>query len=146
MSSPAPAALQLHRYLPLTTIRIVVDSKKNDLSNILTEKHFNKLGKRVRRHSAQEFIRHTRAQIVGMIAQAEELAEKQEQSIVDGANKQMQTLQQQELQRLQALAEVNPNIRQEEIDYLLAETSELQHYLGLSHIKLEALRLAVVTE
>ncbi len=146
MSSPAPTALQLHRYLPLTSIRIVVDSKQNDLSNILTEKHFNKLGKRVRRHSAQEFIRHTRAQIVAMIAQAEKLAEKQEQSIVDGANEQMQTLQQQELQRLQALAEVNPNIRQEEIDYLLAETSELQHYLGLSHIKLEALRLAVITE
>ncbi len=146
MSSPAPTALQLHRYLPLTSIRIVVDSKQNDLSNILTEKHFNKLGKRVRRHSAQEFIRHTRAQIVAMIAQAEKLAEKQEQSIVDGANEQMQTVQQQELQRLQALAEVNPNIRQEEIDYLLAETSELQHYLGLSHIKLEALRLAVITE
>ncbi|MFC1777456.1 RNA polymerase-associated protein RapA [Pseudomonadota bacterium] len=146
MSSPAPAALQLHRYLPLTTIRIVVDSKKNDLSNILTEKHFNKLGKRVRRHSAQEFIRHTRAQIVAMIEQAEQLAGKHEQSIVDHANEQMQNLQQSELKRLQALAEVNPNIRQEEIDYLLAETIELQHYLDSSHIKLEALRVAVVTE
>jgi len=146
MSSPAPTALQLHRYLPLTTIRIVVDSKKNDLSNIFTEKHFNKLGKRVRRHDAQEFIRHTRAQIVAMIEQAEQLAGKQEKSIVDAASEQMQNLQQREIQRLQALAEVNPNIRQEEIDYLLAETSELKHYLGLSHIKLDALRVAVVTE
>ncbi|MCP4046452.1 MAG: RNA polymerase-associated protein RapA, partial [Gammaproteobacteria bacterium] len=146
MSSPAPAALQLHRYLPLTTIRIVVDGKKNDLSNILTAEHFNKLGKRVRKHSAQEFIRHTRAQIAAMIAQAEQLAEKQEQSIIDRANEQMQTLQQQELQRLRALAEINPNIRQEEIDYLQAETDELQHYLGSSHIKLEALRVAVITE
>lgn len=146
MSSPAPAALQLHRYLPLTTIRIVVDNRKNDLSNILTERHFNKLGKRVRRHSAQEFIRHTRGQIVAMIEQAGQLAGKQEQSIVDAANDQMQSMQNQELQRLRALAQVNPNIRQEEIEYLVTETSELQHYLQSSHIKLDAVRVAVINE
>jgi ATP-dependent helicase HepA len=146
MSCPAPPALQLHRYLPLTMVRIVVDSKQNDLSNILTEKHFNKLGQRVRRHSAQDFIRHARPQIVAMIEQAEQLATNREQSIVDAAVAQMQSLQQSELQRLRALAEVNPNIRREEIDHLVAETSELQHHLGSAHIKLEALRVAVVTE
>ena len=145
-SCPAPAALQLHRYLPLTTTRIVVDSKQHDLSNILTEKHFKKLGKRVRRHRAQDFVRHTRAQIIAMIEQAEQLAAKHEKSIVDNASKQMQSLQQSELQRLRALAEVNPNIRQEEIDQLVAETSEMQHYLDSTHIKLEALRVAVVTD
>jgi hypothetical protein len=36
----------------------------------------------------------------------------------------MQNLQQSEIQRLRALAEVTPNIRQAEIDYLLAETDE----------------------
>ncbi len=146
MSCTAPASLQLHRYLPLTLVRIVVDSKKNDLSNILKEKHFNKLGQRVRRHSAQDFIRHARPKINAMIEHAEQLAAEHEPSIVDAANTQMQNLQQLELQRLQALARVNPNIRQEEIDHLSAETSELQHYLASTHIKLEALRVAVVTD
>jgi ATP-dependent helicase HepA len=146
MSCQAPAALQLHRYLPLTTVRIVVDSKKNDLSNILTEKHFNKLGQKVRRHSAQDFVRHTRAQIIAMIEQAEQLAAKQEKSIVDEANQQMQSLQKSELQRLKALAEINPNIRQDEIEHLEAETAELHDFLELAHIKLEAIRLAVVTD
>ncbi|MCK5307865.1 MAG: hypothetical protein KAJ73_04565, partial [Zetaproteobacteria bacterium] len=41
---------------------------------------------------------------------------------------------------------VNPNIRQEEIDHLLSEADNLQHYLDSTHIKLEALRLAVVTD
>ena len=58
----------------------------------------------------------------------------------------MQQLQTSELQRLQALAQVNPNIRQEEIDHLLAETDGLQHYLASTHLKLEALQIAVVTE
>jgi ATP-dependent helicase HepA len=58
----------------------------------------------------------------------------------------MHTLQQSELQRLRALADVNPNIRPEEIDHLVAETEELQHYLASTHLKLEALRVAVITE
>ena len=58
----------------------------------------------------------------------------------------MQKLQQAELQRLQALAEVNPNIRQAEIDYLLAETSELQQFINAAQIKLEALRVAVIID
>jgi ATP-dependent helicase HepA len=146
MNCPAPPALQLHRYLPLTMVRVVVDSKQNDLSNILTERHFNKLGQKVRRHTSQDFIRHARPQIIEMIKQAEQLAAKHEQPIIESAATQMNSLQQTELQRLRALAEVNPNIRQEEIDYLLSETSELQHYLDSTHIKLEALRVAVVTD
>ena len=51
-----------------------------------------------------------------------------------------------ELERLQALAEVNPNIRQEEIEHLRDETSDMQYYLDSTHIKLDALRVAVVVE
>jgi ATP-dependent helicase HepA len=146
ISCPAPPALQLHRYLPLTMTRIVIDNKGNDLSEVLTEKHFNKLGQPVRKHTAQEFIRHTRAKIVTMITHAEQLAAKLESSMIDTARTQMQDLQQSELKRLKALAEVNPNIRQDEIDHLVAETDELEHYLSSAHLKLEALRVAVITE
>ncbi len=140
----APANLQIHRYLPLTTTRIVVDSKNNNLSKILTEKHFNTLGKRVRRHSAQDFIRHSRKKLHSMLEAAEKFAALQEKSIVDAAVTRMENLQQSELTRLQALAEHNPNIRQEEIDYLETKINELHRYLDSAQIKLEALRVAVV--
>ncbi len=146
ISCPAPPALQLHRYLPLTMTRIVIDNKGNDLSEVLAEKHFNKLGQPVRKLTAQEFIRHTRAKIVTMITHAEQLAATLESSMIDTARTQMQDLQQSELKRLKALAEVNPNIRQDEIDHLVAETDELEHYLSSAHLKLEALRVAVITE
>jgi ATP-dependent helicase HepA len=145
MHCPAPPVLQLHRYLPLTTVRIVVDSKQNDLSAILTQRHFDKLGQRVHKHRAQDFLRHARAQIVSMIEQAEILAGKHEQSIVDAASTKMVNLQQSELTRMRALAQINPNIRQEEIDHLVNETSQMEHYLAATHIKLDALRVAVVS-
>ncbi len=84
--------------------------------------------------------------IVAMIKQAEQLAGKQEHPIIEKASGKMKQLQQSELERLQALAEVNPNIRQEEIDHLRDETSDMQHYLDSTHIKLDALRVAVVVE
>jgi len=146
VSCPAPAALQLHRYLPLTSISVVVDSKNNDLSNILTAKHFNKLGKKARRHTAQDFVRQTRPQIMSMIKQATQLAGEQEGAIIEAASDQMQALQHSEIRRMQALALVNPNIRQEEIDHLMAETDELQDHLSAATVKLEALRVAVATD
>lgn len=145
-SCPAPRALQLHRYLPLTATRIVIDSKGNDLSELLTEKHFTKLGKRVQMLIAQDFVRHTRPKLIAMISQAEQLAAIQESSIIETAKTQMQNLQQSELQRLRSLAEVNPNIRGEEIDHLVEKTAEMEHYLASTHLKLEALRVAVITE
>lgn len=146
VSCTAPAALQLQRYLPLTSIRVVVDSKNNDLSQIFTSKHFNKLGQNVRRHAAQDVVRQTRSQIIKMIKQAEDLAGKQQLEIVNAATEKMQNMQQSELQRLQALARVNPNIRQQEIDHMISETAELDDYLGHAHVKLDALRVAVITE
>ncbi len=142
----APPALQLQRYLPLTTIRVVIDSKGNDVSELLTEQIFDKRGHPVRMLTAQDLLRHTRTQIIAMLGQAEQLAERQKPGIVATARSAMQTLQQAELKRLRALAEVNPNIRGEEIEHLVEETAQLDHYLGTAHLKLDALRIAVTTE
>ena len=142
----APAALQLQRYLPLTSIRVVVDSKSNDLSQIFTSKHFNKLGQDVRRHAAQDVVRQTRAQIIVMLKQAEVLATAQQSGIITTADEKMQAMQRSELQRLQALARVNPNIRQQEIDHLIEETAALESYIGHAQVKLDALRIAIITD
>ena len=146
LSCPAPPALQLQRYLPLTLVRVVVDSKNNDLSNILTEKHFNKLGQKVHRHTAQDFLRHARTQILSMIKQAERVGHIQERPILEASVIKMRELQRIEILRLQALAGVNPNIRQEEIDHLLNQTDEMQHHLDSANIRLDAIRVAVVTD
>jgi len=142
----APPALQVQRYLPLTTNRVVIDSKGNDVSELLTEKHFDKRGQRVRMLTAQDLIRHTRSRINEMIGQAESIAEKHKPALIEAARSTMQRMQKDELDRLRALAGVNPNIRQDEIDFLVNETAQLEHYLDTAHLRLEAVRVAVITE
>ena len=142
----APSELQIQRHLPLTTLRIVLDSNNTNLSQVLTPAHLEKLGQKVARRSAQDLIRHARPQITTMIEQAEKLADKQKAGIIDAAAKAMDVEQQHELQRLMALAKVNPNIRQAEIDYLEETNNSAQAYMQKAQLRLDAIRVALVTD
>jgi ATP-dependent helicase HepA len=142
----APSELQLQRHLPLTTVRIVVDSNSTDLSNVLTSGHINKLGQKVRKRNSQDLIRHARPQITTMIDKADILAEGKKMGILAIAENSMQTEQTAELQRLQALSKVNTNIRQEEIDFQQALGVSAHRYLRGAQLKLDAVRVALVTE
>jgi len=142
----APAELQLERYLPLTTVRIVIDSNDTNFSKIITTAHIEKLGQKVPKRSAQDLIRHTRQQITQMITQSEGLAQAQVNAIVEDAVKRMQEEQGSELERLVALSAVNPNIRQQEIDYLKLSIANMNSYLQDARIKLDAVRVALVTD
>lgn len=142
----APSELQLQRHLPLTTVRIVIDSNNTDLSRVLTAGHINKLGQKVRKRNAQDLIRHARPQITTMIEKAATLAEAKKDGILAIAETSMQTEQATELQRLQALSKVNTNIRQEEIDFLQELGTSAHSYLQRAQLKLDAVRVALVTE
>lgn len=142
----APKALQVERYLPLSTVRIVVDSNSTNLSKVLTPAHLNKLGQKVAKRSAQDLVNHARPQISAMVDQAQKLAGDQMAELVNVACEKMQHEQSAELQRLEALAAVNPNIRREEIDHIGQARQSLQDYLQGAQLKLDAVRVALVTD
>ncbi|WP_411024278.1 hypothetical protein, partial [Salmonella sp. s58953] len=50
-----------------------------------------------------------------------------------------------ELERLQALKAVNPNIRDEEIEAIDAQIKELNGYISKAQFQLDSLRLIVVS-
>ena len=50
-----------------------------------------------------------------------------------------------ELERLQALKAVNPNIRDEEIDVIEEQIKELTGYINQAQVQLDSLRLIVVS-
>lgn len=146
LSSIAPAELQLHRYLPLTSVRLLVDHRLSDLSGILSHNHLNRLVREAPLHNARELVRHTRPQLTRMAGQLEKLAEDQKAKILDSAIAAMQTEQKAELERLRALAGVNPNIRQEEISCLEELPGKLKVCLRQGQMRLDALRVAMVSE
>lgn len=140
----APKHLQLSRYLPLSPLRVVVTNESKDLSKVLTAKHFNQLSQSISKRNAQDMVKHARESITNMVGYAEAIAKPTLDSLVKKAGEELQATQQSEIRRLQALQAANPNIRQEEIDYLIEITEAMGLYIEGSQFKLDALRIAIV--
>ena len=97
----------------------------------------------MKKRTAVDLVRHARPEITKMIVQTDTVAQTQQDDMVAAAMTQMSHDQQMELQRLTALADVNPNIRQDEIEYLQSSTALLAQYLGNAQLKLDSLRVVI---
>lgn len=67
------------------------------------------------------------------------------EAIRQQAQQEMQQSLNGELERLQALKAVNPNIRDEELEAIDAQIKELSGYIGKAQYQLDSLRLIVVS-
>jgi ATP-dependent helicase HepA len=98
---------------------------------------------KVPRNNAQDLVRHARPTLTTMVQKAEEItAAKQTELIAEAQTKVSEQLHG-ELARMKALKEVNPNVRQEEIDYLQQRLAASQHFLSQAKIRLDALRVVM---
>ncbi|WNO09765.1 RNA polymerase-associated protein RapA [Teredinibacter sp. KSP-S5-2] len=140
---PAPKALQLFRYLPITVVRTILDPNGRDLTEVLAADRLESLLAPVQRHTAQQVVQHSREVIEKQIKMATDNVEQKKIALVNAARENMLEKQNIEINRLQELAKVNPNIRAAEIDLLKQETEALLHYLDETQIKLDSLRVIV---
>ncbi len=139
----APQVLRIDNYFPQAVIRILIDQSHNDLGKVLTTEHVDRLAERVKKNIGQNIIRHARQQISELIEHATTMAEAEMADIITQASQAMLAKQDSELQRLISLSKVNPNIRQEEIDYLEATKVQVEEYMQHAQLKLDAIRVAV---
>ncbi len=146
VSCPAPKYLQLPRYLADSTVRIVVDNTGRDLSNVLSHASMNSHVAHVNKQTTQELIQHARPQIQTLVEIAENLSKPQQIKIVKQAKTLMMAEAKEDIERLRALAEVNPNIRKEEVATLEANVAALATYLEQARLKLDSIRVALVTK
>jgi ATP-dependent helicase HepA len=149
VSCPAPKYLQLPRYLSESTVRIVVDNTGNggrNLSKVLSHASMNSHAEHVNKRTTQELIQHARPQIQALVEQAEKISKPQQEIIVNKAKTLMMAEARDDIERLSALAEVNPNIRKEEVETLEANANALASYLEQARLKLDSIRVALVTK
>ncbi|NRB37242.1 MAG: RNA polymerase-associated protein RapA [Pseudomonadales bacterium] len=137
----APAELRLGRYLPATNIRVLVNLAGKDLSKVLTSDTLNPLVERVKMQQAQALVKQAAELIDQLMENADVVAQKQLPTLIDDALKVMNDGQHQEVLRLQALSEVNPNIKASEVDAIKQETDYLAAAISHADIKLDAIRV-----
>ena len=139
----APKMLRLDNYFSQAIIRVLIDHNQNDLGKVLTTEHIDRMAERVKKNVGQSIIKHTRNQITELIEHANGIAEAKMAEIITQASETMKTKQAAELERLVSLSKVNPNIRQEEIDYIKSVTEQADAFMQHAQLKLDAIRVAV---
>lgn len=136
---------QLYRFMPPTPIRLLMDKNGNNLGEKVAFDAFNRQLTPVNRHLGSKLVTASQPVIHGLIGQGQAIAEELKAGIVDKARAQMAQTLQQDLDRLEALKAVNPNVRDSELEYLRNLQAELHHLIDQTQLKLDAIRFIVVT-
>lgn len=136
---------QLYRFMPPTPIRLLMDKNGQNLGEKVAFDAFNRQLTPVNRHLGSKLVNASQPVIHGLIGKGQAIAEELKAGIVDKARAQMAQTLQQDLDRLEALKAVNPNVRDSELDYLRNLQAELHHLIDQTQLKLDAIRFIVVT-
>ena len=137
LSAKAAPELQLSRFLPPTPIRLCLNA-----SGQLCNLEFTSL-QSVKRKMGEQLAKALAPQLEKVFAHAAQNAEVEADKVRQQKVELMQSALGDELQRMQQLKQVNPSVRQEEIEHLQQQISQLTQAIEGSSVELEAVRLVV---
>ncbi|MEH6453731.1 MAG: RNA polymerase-associated protein RapA [Psychromonas sp.] len=137
---------QLSRFLPTTPIRLLLDKNAKDLGQSVTFESFNRQLTPINRHISRKIANTSQPLIHQLINDSLPTAQALMATIIEQAKINMQQTLQQDRDRLQALKAVNPNIREEEIQYIRDQQENFEQILNQTQLKLDAVRFIVSTQ
>ena len=141
----APRALQVERFLPLSPMRLLVDARGKDLADLVPHERLNELIEKVKKPTALAIIKQVHREVEAKMSLAGTRAEQKLQEILGQAEATMRHRLGAELSRLEALRELNPSIRPEELDHLRYRIEESALHIRHANLQLQALRLIITT-
>jgi ATP-dependent helicase HepA len=140
----APAWLQIGRFLPPTPLRLLIDEKQQDLSALISHQSFIETVESFEKHQVVEFLSTQKEQLNAMLAMAEKSAEQQMQKLIHQSNLLMLDSLGHEMKRLIRLKNVNPNIKQQEVDQLKDKIKLAHASISAAKLKLDAVRFLII--
>ena len=146
IESQSPKGLQLNRFLPPTPVRLLLDSKGNDLAGQVNFDTLQNKLKLLSKDIANKMVKMARPNIEQLIKLGEhKITEIAQAQIREASRLADQTLST-ELNRLIALKAVNKNIRQAEIDVLEQQRLVSLEELSKASWRLDSLRVIVTNK
>ena len=139
----APLNLQLNRFLPATPIRILIDQNRQDLTAQFQHNELLDVPEKIDTEQISAFISSEHNNINAMIASAGQKAEINMQKIINLAQAEMLRVLAREIKRLDALRQVNPGIKPEEITALKDKAIDSHEYIKAAKLRLDAVRFII---
>lgn len=145
VESVAPGHLQLDQYLPAHVIRSLLLPDGTNLAGKFEYRSFQEEQITVNSDALIKIIQSQLAPLRSMLASANEAAETYLKEAVSAALVTMETQLDNEISRLHQLAEINPNVRQEEIDHFISIKAALAIYIKKANCRLDAIRVLITS-
>ena len=144
LESSANTGLHASRYLPPTSLRVVIDAQGNDHAERLSHAVMARSQESVQPLVAKKIVRHYAPQLRSMLAAAEQLAQQRSVALMAEAHAHAAHLLEGEIDRLKALKRVNPNVRDAEIRFLQTQWEALSLALNTASVRLDAQRVVAI--
>lgn len=135
--------LDINRYLPPLSLRLLLDGQGNNLSSKVKFKGLSRQLVRMKKGLAREVVKLRKDQLRQLLDKAETLAEEELPSMLELAQQDMRDLLDPEIARLTALQKNNPAVRNEEVEQLVEQRKQLDSALNAASLRLDALRVIV---
>ena len=135
--------LDLNRYLPPQSLRLLLDGQGNDLSSKVKFKGLSRQLVRMKKSLGREVVKVRKDQLRQLLDKAEILAEAALPSMLEVAQEDMRELLDPEIARLTALLKTNSAVRNEEVEQLVQLRQTLDASLNTANLRLDALRVIV---
>ncbi len=139
----APRKLQLGRFLPPVALRCLLDANGNDLAARVAFETLHEQLESVPRASANKFVQAQRDVLAKQFAIGEAKIAPRHAERVEKARQQLVASLDEELARLTALKQVNPSVRDSELEALRTQRDESVALLDKASLRLEAIRVLV---
>ena len=138
----APVALNANQYLPATLVRSLITPERQDASAQIPFNNWDD-NLAVPAETIAKIVIQQEGGIKKLLASANSIAQLKFAPIKTEALNLMTRHLGNEITRLKALAQVNPNVRSEEVEFLEDRLRLLTSAIGNSQIRLEAVRLII---
>lgn len=135
--------LQSDRYLPATSIRTLIDAKQQDLAETISHHYISQQREPIQKKMAMQVLNAYGKEIRQLINASEKQAQNKSPGILSRAHTEAEQTLNAEITRLEALQQVNPNVRDEELLYFRHQYQALNDALDLATMRLDAIRIVI---
>ena len=141
----APPIYHVNRFLPPTPVRVVLN---HTLEEVTDSYPANLMRKTCRDADSTTLLENSQMKqlLTQMVSTAQMFAEEKQSQFIQKGLKGMEQNLTFEIDRLTALKDVNPDVRQEEIDLLLNHRETLTQIIGKARLRLDALRVVILKD
>jgi len=134
---------QNERYFPNSSIRIIVDEGGGDHADRVALEAAMTQAQRIDRDTAIKIVKARQQELTRMLEMAELLADTRVPGLIDTARDNGRRLLGHEVERLVALQQVNPGVRDDEIEFFRQRLHHFEAALEHARLRLDAVRVIV---